>query len=114
MPIYEYKCMVCGHHFNTIQTFKDEALVDCPDCKKPALQKLISAPAFHLKGTGWYVTDFKNPTKPSSESPGNKGEQAKEKEQPKPEKEAKTEVNTEAKDNTSSTSTTTKKADKAD
>lgn len=61
MPIYEYECKVCGHMFDTIQSFKEEPLADCPVCKKPALKKLISASAFHLKGSGWYVTDFKNP-----------------------------------------------------
>jgi putative FmdB family regulatory protein len=61
MPIYEYACKACGHTFDTIQSFKDEPLTDCPVCKEPALKKLISATDFHLKGSGWYVTDFKNP-----------------------------------------------------
>jgi putative FmdB family regulatory protein len=103
MPIYEYQCTACGHHFDTIQTFKDEALVHCPVCNEPKLQKLISAPAFHLKGTGWYVTDFKNSTKSSSEGPGSQGEQAKEKEPAKPE-ETKKEVKAESEASKSSTS----------
>lgn len=61
MPIYEYECKVCGHMFDTIQSFSEEPLTNCPVCKEPALKKLISASAFHLKGSGWYVTDFKNP-----------------------------------------------------
>ena len=61
MPIYEYQCKACGHTFDTIQSFSEEPLTDCPVCKEPALKKLISASAFHLKGSGWYVTDFKNP-----------------------------------------------------
>lgn len=61
MPIYEYQCKACGHTFDTIQTFSEEPLTDCPVCKEPALKKLVSAAAFHLKGSGWYVTDFKNP-----------------------------------------------------
>ncbi|MEN9449415.1 MAG: hypothetical protein RJA83_29 [Pseudomonadota bacterium] len=61
MPIYEYQCKACGHTFDTIQSFSEESLTDCPVCKEPALKKLISASAFHLKGSGWYVTDFKNP-----------------------------------------------------
>lgn len=61
MPIYEYQCKACGHTFDTIQSFSEEPLTDCPVCKEPALKKLISAAAFHLKGSGWYVTDFKNP-----------------------------------------------------
>ncbi|WP_218813456.1 FmdB family zinc ribbon protein [Rickettsiella endosymbiont of Dermanyssus gallinae] len=72
MPIYEYQCTACGHHFDTIQSFKDEALTNCPVCGEETLKKLISAPAFHLKGTGWYVTDFKNQAKPNTESQENK------------------------------------------
>ena len=58
MPIYEYQCAACGHTFDTIQSFKEEVLVDCPVCKEQTLKKLVSASAFHLKGSGWYVTDF--------------------------------------------------------
>ena len=46
-----------------IQKFSDAPLTDCPACAKSALRKRISAPAFHLKGTGWYVTDFKDKPK---------------------------------------------------
>ena len=115
MPIYEYQCTACGHRFEAVQTMNDKALVNCTVCNEPKLQKLISAPAFHLKGTGWYATDFKDKgsAKPGSEGSGSKGEQAKEKEQAKPE-EAKQEVKSESKDIPSSTSTTTKKPDKAD
>lgn len=78
MPIYEYQCTACGHHFDSIQSFKDKALVDCPACEEPTLKKLISASAFHLKGSGWYATDFKgskNPAKPNTENKEN-GENA--------------------------------------
>ncbi|GBE07804.1 MAG TPA: zinc ribbon domain-containing protein [Gammaproteobacteria bacterium] len=60
MPIYEYKCEECGHQLEVIQKFSDDPLTECPKCKKQALKKMISASAFHLKGTGWYETDFKN------------------------------------------------------
>lgn len=63
MPIYEYQCQSCGHRLEAIQSFSDAPLTTCPACKKKKLHKLISAPSFHLKGTGWYATDFKNPTK---------------------------------------------------
>ncbi len=59
MPIYEYQCKACGHEFEALQKMSDAPLCDCPVCQKPELQKKISAAAFHLKGTGWYVTDFK-------------------------------------------------------
>ncbi len=61
MPIYEYQCKSCGHRLEVIQGFDDAPLTDCPDCHTGELAKLLSAPAFHLKGTGWYATDFKNP-----------------------------------------------------
>ena len=67
MPLYEYKCQSCGKKFEVIQKFSDEALTTHPECGGPA-EKLFSAPAFHLKGTGWYATDYaktsSNSTKP--------------------------------------------------
>lgn len=60
MPIYEYECKSCGHRLETIQKFSDSPLTDCPQCGKADLQKLISAPGFRLKGSGWYETDFKD------------------------------------------------------
>jgi putative FmdB family regulatory protein len=76
MPIYEYACKACGHTFDTIQSFSEEPLTDCPVCKEPALKKLISASAFHLKGSGWYVTDFKNPPTKADSSEKTKTEDA--------------------------------------
>ncbi len=60
MPIYEYRCAICGHEIEAIQKFGDAALQDCPSCGKPQLKKLVSAAGFQLKGSGWYVTDFKD------------------------------------------------------
>jgi len=60
MPIYEYECGACGHKLDALQKMSEPALTDCPVCAKAALQKLISATSFQLKGTGWYVTDFRN------------------------------------------------------
>ncbi len=59
MPIYEYQCGACGHQLETIQKFSDAPLTECPACGKLALQKMLSAPAFQFKGSGWYQTDFK-------------------------------------------------------
>lgn len=67
MPIYEYQCESCNHKFEAIQKFSDPLLTECPSCHKEALKKLISAAAFHLKGTGWYETDFKD--KPTPRKP---------------------------------------------
>lgn len=63
MPIYEYECKACGFRQETIQKMSDDPLVDCPACEQPELKKLISAPAFRLKGGGWYETDFKSGNK---------------------------------------------------
>ena len=60
MPIYEYQCESCGHQFDTIQKFSDDPLKDCPECDVAALKKMVSAPSFRLKGSGWYETDFKD------------------------------------------------------
>lgn len=59
MPIYEYRCEHCQHEFETLQKMSDDPLTECPECKQPALKKLVSAAAFRLKGGGWYETDFK-------------------------------------------------------
>jgi len=57
VPIYEYQCHSCGKITEAFQKFSDAPLVDCPHCKG-SLHKLISHSAFHLKGSGWYVTDY--------------------------------------------------------
>lgn len=60
MPIYEYECQSCGHKKEALQKISDVPLVDCPECNKPDLKKMISAAGFRLKGGGWYETDFKS------------------------------------------------------
>lgn len=72
MPIYEYQCDACMHKFEQIQKISDPLLEVCPECKEKALRKLVSAAGFRLKGTGWYVTDFKD-KKPAN----NKGDSGK-------------------------------------
>ena len=63
MPIYEYKCSNCSHEFEKIQKISEEPIKECPKCNKKSVSKLISAPSFRLKGSGWYETDFKNKKK---------------------------------------------------
>lgn len=63
MPIYEYQCTACEHKLEALQKFSDEPLLECPECDKPDLKKLISAASFRLKGGGWYETDFKTGNK---------------------------------------------------
>jgi len=67
MPIYEYQCAACGHVTEAWQKFSDEPLTTCPACGGP-LTKLISNCAFHLKGGGWYVSDYKS-SRPNSAIP---------------------------------------------
>ena len=81
MPIYEYACNSCEHTLDALQKISDEPLTDCPECGEAALKRLISAPRFRLKGSGWYETDFKSdkqrnvlksdsePDKPKSDKP---------------------------------------------
>lgn len=59
MPIYEYVCKSCNHALDALQKMSEDPLVDCPECGKAELKRLISAPRFRLKGQGWYETDFK-------------------------------------------------------
>ena len=57
MPIYEYKCRKCGKKFEVFQRITDDTVPGCKVCGGP-VDKLISLSAFHLKGSGWYVTDY--------------------------------------------------------
>ena len=65
MPIYEYRCSSCGHELEALQKLSDARLITCPSCHADALTKQVSAAGFQLKGTGWYVTDFRNGSKPA-------------------------------------------------
>ncbi len=57
MPVYEYQCKACGHIEEAFQKISEPPLETCPECKGN-LKKLISQSSFHLKGSGWYVTDY--------------------------------------------------------
>lgn len=58
MPLYEYQCRKCRHRFEVIQSLADKPIRKCPMCRKGTVQKLVSSPAVHFKGSGWYVTDY--------------------------------------------------------
>jgi putative FmdB family regulatory protein len=60
MPFYEYECQACKFYTEVMQKITDAPLTKCPSCGKRALRKLVSAPVFRLKGSGWYETDFKS------------------------------------------------------
>lgn len=60
MPIYAYRCEACGFAKDVLQKMSDAPLSECPSCGKAAFKKQVTAAGFQLKGTGWYVTDFRN------------------------------------------------------
>jgi putative FmdB family regulatory protein len=60
MPFYEYECPSCKFYSEVLQKISDRPLKKCPSCGKPGFRKLVSAPVFRLKGSGWYETDFKS------------------------------------------------------
>ena len=74
MPIYEYECTKCGREFEVIQGFSDRPVRKCEKCGG-RVHKLVSQSSFHLKGSGWYVTDYA-----SSKNPGSKPSEQKESE----------------------------------
>lgn len=59
MPIYAYRCSACGHAKDVLQKMSDPLLVTCPACGADAFSKQVTAAGFQLKGSGWYVTDFR-------------------------------------------------------
>jgi len=68
MPIYEYQCAACGKVTEAWQKFSEAPLTTCPACGGP-MSKLISNCAFHLKGSGWYVSDYSSSSRPNSSTP---------------------------------------------
>lgn len=82
MPIYAYKCGSCGHAKDVLQKISDAPLTTCPSCGAEAFTKQLTAPGFQLKGSGWYVTDFRggnsgsaagNSSAASSDKPADSG-----------------------------------------
>ena len=63
MPIYAYRCAVCGHAKDVLRRISDPVLTVCPACGASAFQKQVTAAGFQLKGSGWYVTDFRGDSK---------------------------------------------------
>jgi putative FmdB family regulatory protein len=60
VPIYEYRCSSCGFQKEYLQKVSDPILSVCPECSKETFGKMLTSAGFHLKGGGWYATDFKN------------------------------------------------------
>ena len=68
MPIYAYKCSSCGHSKDALQKMSDAPLTVCPACGAATFAKQLTAPQFQLKGSGWYVTDFRDGKKPAADA----------------------------------------------
>ena len=66
MPIYEYRCIGCGFQKEYLQKMSAAPLTECPECGKASFRKMVTAAGFHLKGSGWYATDFKHGAQPKS------------------------------------------------
>lgn len=71
MPIYAYRCEECGFTKDVLQKISDPVLTVCPSCAKPSFKKQVTAAGFQLKGTGWYVTDFRGGTPPATGTASN-------------------------------------------
>ena len=71
MPIYAYRCAACGHAKDVLQKISDPLLTVCPACGAESFQKQVTAAGFQLKGSGWYVTDFRDGAKsaPAADKP---------------------------------------------
>jgi putative FmdB family regulatory protein len=74
MPIYAYKCSSCGHAQDVLQKISDDPLTVCPACDAASFSKQVTAAGFQLKGSGWYVTDFRDGGKKSDKKPDAKPE----------------------------------------
>ncbi|MDT3678344.1 MAG: FmdB family zinc ribbon protein [Burkholderiaceae bacterium] len=71
MPIYAYRCAACGVEQDVLQKLSDAPLTVCPSCGAESFHKVLTAPAFQLKGSGWYVTDFRDGNKAKQAGSGN-------------------------------------------
>ena len=69
MPIYAYRCAACGHAKDVLQKISDPVLTTCPACGAESFQKQVTAAGFQLKGSGWYVTDFRGANNNAGGSP---------------------------------------------
>jgi putative FmdB family regulatory protein len=70
MPIYAYRCTTCGHAQDVLRKISDPALSVCPACGAATFVKQVTAAGFQLKGSGWYVTDFRGDKKSSKPAEG--------------------------------------------
>ncbi|OGV25723.1 MAG: hypothetical protein A3F18_01460 [Legionellales bacterium RIFCSPHIGHO2_12_FULL_37_14] len=84
MPIYEYVCKKCSHHFEVLQKLASKEKPFCPACKARKVERIVSAAGFQLKGTGWYATDFKSTPRKEKEVKPDAAPKKDEKKAPQP------------------------------
>lgn len=102
MPIYQYRCKACSREFEELQKFSEKPLVTCPSCKKKRLVRVIGGSGLVFKGSGFYLTDYKNTSRSDSEQ------------KPVPAPEKKTETKSEAKTETKSEEVSSKSGSTSD
>lgn len=83
MPIYPYRCSSCGHQQDFLRKVSDPPLTVCPQCSKDTFSKMLTAAGFQLKGSGWYVTDFRG-NGASGSADGKAGSESADKAEAKP------------------------------
>ena len=110
MPIYEYRCSSCGFQKEYLRKLSDPALTACPECGRESFLKMLTSAGFHLKGSGWYATDFRNP-KPAAQLAGKDKGDAKSDSRSDSKSDAKSETKSDAKSEMKSDSKSETKSD---
>ena len=109
MPIYEFVCQACRHEFEQIVPFSATKLPNCPACHSEQVQRQLSRPAIHFKGSGWYITDSKASKTPANGKDSDNGKEGKEGEKAGP-----TESSAESKESATSTKSESKSETKSE
>lgn len=112
MPIYELACRECGHQYERIVSFSSAVLPACPACNSVEVTRLLSQPAIHFKGSGWYITDSKKEDEKKKAAAQKKEAQKTDSNGSGPEKSAESESKSETKAESNASSTSEKSAAK--
>jgi len=113
MPIYELACRECGHQYERIVSFSSTALPACPACASVEVTRLLSQPAIHFKGSGWYITDSKKEDEKKKAAAQKKQAQKTDSNGSGPEKSAESESKSESKNETKAESNTSSTGEKS-
>ena len=113
MPIYELACRECGHQYERIVSFSSTVLPACPACSSVEVTRLLSQPAIHFKGSGWYITDSKKEDEKKKAAAQKKEAQKTDSNGSGPEKSAESESKSESKSETKAESNTSSTGEKS-